>query len=251
MNILILEDELPASSRLQKLVRQIEPDSKISALDSIAAAEEWFAANPMPALVLMDIHLADGSAFELLKRVSITAPIIFTTAYDQYAIEAFKSNSIDYLLKPIRIEELKGAWQKMEHLKKIFSPAEEEALKSAEHNRTTIKKRFVIRIGEHLKTLATDDIAYCYSENKMTYARSHDGRNFPMDHNLDALETMLDPQNFFRINRQYIVSLKAIEEMRAYSKSRVIIRLRPPVKETPVVSAERSADFKMWLGGEL
>lgn len=252
MTILIIEDEMPASTRLQKMVQQVQPDANLHALDSIAAAEQWFENNPMPSLVLLDIHLADGSAFELLKRINISAPIIFTTAYDQYAIEAFKANSIDYLLKPIRIEELKGAWQKLEQLKKIFSQAVDEPRQPmTEGQRSQLKKRFVIRIGEHLKTLATEEIAYCYSENKMTYARTHDGRNFPMDHNLDALETMLDPQNFFRINRQYIVSLKAIEEMRAYSKSRVIIRLKPAVKETPVVSAERSADFKMWLGGEL
>lgn len=253
MTILILEDEQPASTRLQKMVRQIQPDATLHALESIAAAEQWFAGNPMPSLVLLDIHLADGSAFELLKRVQISAPIVFTTAYDHYAIEAFKANSIDYLLKPIRIEELKAAWQKLEHLKKIFGPGVAEDLQNSafDAQRPMLKKRFVIRIGEHLKTLATEEIAYCYSENKMTYARTHDGRNFPMDHNLDALETMLDPQDFFRINRQYIVSLKAIEEMRAYSKSRVLIRLRPAVKETPVVSAERSADFKMWLGGEL
>jgi len=252
MNIVIIEDELPASNRLGKMLRQIMPASNLLCnLDSIANAQTWFAAHPMPDLVMLDIHLADGSAFDLLQRVAITAPIIFTTAYDQYAIEAFKTNSIDYLLKPVKQEELKAALDKLREMKKMFAtpagdhPVVEGAAKPGH------KKRFVIRIGEHLKTLAADDIAYCYSESKMTYARSTDGRNYPMDHNLDALEHMLDPQYFFRINRQYIVSLKAIEEMRAYTKSRVIIRLKPAGKEAPVVSAERSADFKMWLGGEL
>jgi len=220
-------------------------------LDSIEAARTWFAAHPMPDLVMLDIHLADGTAFDLLQRISITAPIIFTTAYDQYALEAFKTNSIEYLLKPIKPEELKAALQKLESLKKLFTPVLEEDQPIKSDAKPGIKKRFVIRIGEHLKTLATEDIAYCYSESKMTFARSIEGRNYPMDHNLDALEEMLDPQQFFRINRQYIVSLKAIEEMRAYTKSRVIIKLKPAGKEAPVVSAERSADFKMWLGGEL
>jgi two-component system LytT family response regulator len=250
MNIVIVEDETPASTRLGKMLRQLQPGAHIVAcLDSIAAAQSWFAEHPMPELVMLDIHLADGSAFDLLQRVSITAPIVFTTAYDQYALEAFKTSSIDYLLKPVKPEELKAALQKLQGLKKAFA-TEEHSPKDA-GPRPGIKKRFVIRIGEHLKTLAADDIAYCYSESKMTYARSIDGRNFPMDHNLDALEEMLDPQSFFRINRQYIVSLKAIEEMRAYTKSRVIIKLKPAGKENPVVSAERSADFKMWLGGEL
>ena len=198
-------------------------------------------------------HPADGSAFDLLQRVPISAPIIYTTAYDQYALEAFKTNSIDYLLKPVKAEELKAALQKLEGLKKVLSASPElraapepEALRQARHS---LKKRFVIRIGEHLKTLATEDIAYCYSESNMTYAWSTEGRNYPMDHNLDALEEVPDPQQFFRINRQYIVSLKAIEEMRAYTKSRVIIKLLAG-KEAPVVSAERSADFKMWLGGK-
>ena len=252
MNIVIIEDETPASNRLSKMLHQVMPQSTVlCSLDSIAAVETWFAAHPMPDLVLLDIHLADGTAFDLLKRVSITAPIIFTTAYDQYALEAFKSSSIDYLLKPIKQEDLKTALDKLRDLKKLFTAPVEETHSTDATLRTGFKKRFVIRIGEHLKTLAADDIAYCYSESKMTYARSIDGRNFPMDHNLDALEHMLDPQLFFRINRQYIVSLKAIEEMRAYTKSRVIIRLKPAAKEAPVVSAERSADFKMWLGGEL
>jgi two-component system LytT family response regulator len=252
MNIVIIEDELPASNRLGKMLRQLLPDSKLlCSIDSIAGAQTWFAAHPMPDLVLLDIHLADGSAFDLLQRVSITAPIIFTTAYDQYAVAAFKTNSIDYLLKPVKQEELKAALDKLRDMKKLFTSAPEEHSPRDTDAKPIYKKRFVIRIGEHLKTLAAEDIAYCYSESKMTYARSTDGRNYPMDHNLDALEHMLDPQHFFRINRQYIVSLKAIEEMRAYTKSRVIIRLKPAGKEAPVVSAERSADFKMWLGGEL
>lgn len=252
MNILLIEDEAPAASRLSKMVLQKRPDATLlGCLDSIADAEAWFSSNPMPDLVLMDIHLADGSAFDLLQRVSVTAPIIFTTAFDQHAVEAFKANSIDYLLKPVKGEELEAALQKLEGLRQLFSQSAPLPVAQAEPSKLQIRKRFVLRIGEHLKTLSTEDIAYCYSENKVTYARGTDGRNFPMDHNLDALELMLDPEQFFRINRQYIISLKAIEDMRAYTKSRVIIRLRPATKEAPVVSAERSADFKMWLGGEL
>lgn len=253
MNILIIEDEKPASTRLSKMLLHARPDAHIlCCLDSIAAAQSWFAAHPMPDLVMLDIHLADGSAFDLLQRVSITAPLIFTTAYDQYAVEAFKTKSIDYLLKPVKPEELKAALQKLGEMKKLFSALPEEETPAAHSDaRPDYKKRFVIRIGDHLKTLAADDIAYCYSESKVTYARSIDGRNYPMDHNLDTLEELLNPHQFFRINRQFIISLQAIDEMRAYTKSRVVIKLKPAVKENPVVSSERSADFKLWLGGEL
>ena len=232
MNILLIEDETPAYNRLSKMLRQALPDANVlGCIDSIAAAQEWFESNAMPDLVMMDIHLADGSAFDLLQTVSITAPLIFTTAYDQYAIEAFKTKSIDYLLKPIKPEELKAALDKLKQMKQMFSSTGDEARTKQPDTPSGVKKRFVIRIGEHLKTLATEDIAYCYSESKVTYARSTDGRNYPMDYNLDALESLLDPQQFFRINRQYIISLNAIEEMRAYTKSRVIIKLRPAGKE--------------------
>lgn len=250
MTIVLIEDEQPAATRLSKMLLRARPDASIlCCLDSAAAAHDWFTSHPMPDLVLMDIHLGDGSAFDLLKRVTITAPIIFTTAYDQYAIEAFKTAGIDYLLKPVKAEELEGALQKLDGLKRAFSNAQGSVGDTAA--KPGLKKRFVIRIGEQLKTLATEDIAYCYSASKVTYARGMDGRNYPMDHNLDTLENMLDPQVFFRINRQYIIALKAIDDMRAYTKSRVVIRLKPAGKEAPVVSAERSADFKLWLAGEL
>ena len=245
MNILIIEDELPAYKRLSKLLQEILPGAKIVAhLDSILAARDWFAANSCPDLVFMDIHLADGSAFDLVKQVKIDCPIVFTTAYDQYAMEAFKTASIDYLLKPVKKEDIEGALQKLKKFKNIFS--EEDT--SPQH--PDYKKRFLVRFGEHIKTVSVSDIAYFYSENKATFARTFEGRNFPMDHNLDALEHLLDPQDFFRINRQYLICLKAIEEMRTYTKARVIVKLNPPVKEQPIVSSERAADFKNWLAGE-
>lgn len=249
MRIILIEDEAPAARRLGKMIGEVLPGAVIEAcLPSIAAAEEWFAINLQPQLVFLDIHLSDGSAFDLLQRVHITAPVIFTTAYDQYAIEAFKTKGIGYLLKPIKPEDLQGALEKLDGLKTFF-----DAGKAGQKASTpqAYKKRFVMRIGEQLKTLAVEDIAYCYSQNKVTFARSFAGRNYPMDHNLDTLETMLDPRQFFRINRQYLISLGAIEEMRAYTKSRVVVMLKPAVNEHPVVSAERAHDFKRWLGGEL
>lgn len=250
MNIVIIEDELPAYNRLHKLIGETIPNANIMAHhDSVTSAATWFAQNRMPDVVFMDIHLADGSAFDLLKLVKLDCPIVFTTAYDQYAMEAFKAASIDYLLKPVKKDALMMAVQKMEDFKNMFKQSGEtlvNAFKQAEY-----KKRFVIRFGDHIKTISVDEIAYCYSENKGTYARTFEGRTYPMDHNLDMLETMLSPEEFFRINRQYIINLHSIDEMKTYSKARVIISLKPPVKELPVVSSERAADFKLWLGGEL
>jgi DNA-binding LytR/AlgR family response regulator len=250
MNIVIIEDELPAYNRLHKLVEETIPAANIVAhLDSVTASKEWLATNKMPDVMFMDIHLADGSAFDLLKMVKIDCPIVFTTAYDQYAMEAFKAASIDYLLKPVKKDALKSAIQKLDDFKKIFKQTGDALVQSLTSQ--DYKKRFVIRFGDHIKTLPVEDIAYCYSENKATFARTFEGRTFPMDHNLDGLETMLAPGEFFRINRQYIINLKAIEEMKTYSKARVIITLKPAVKEQPVVSSERAADFKLWLAGEL
>lgn len=249
MNIVIIEDEMPAYKRLQKLAEETIPGANIVAHhDSVQGAREWLEQNPQPDLMFLDIHLADGSAFDLLKMVKVSCPLIFTTAFDQYAIEAFKTNSIGYLLKPVKKEELKESLGKLDEYKAMFSKQGDTLVNSMLHQ--DFKKRFVIRFGEHIKTLAVEDIAYCYSENKATYARTHEGRTYPMDYNLDALETMLDPEHFFRINRQYLICLKAIEEMKTYSKARVIVTLKPTVKEQPVVSSERSADFKQWLAGE-
>jgi two-component system LytT family response regulator len=246
MNIVIIEDELPAFKRLSKLISEVVPGANILAhLDSIKSSKKWFEANTCPDIVFMDIHLADGSAFDLQKQVKVECPVIYTTAYDQYAMEAFKTASIDYLLKPVKKEDIAGALQKLKNFQNLFEHADQGHSAPPEY-----KKRFLIRFGEHIKTISVEDIAYCYSESKATFAKTFDGRNYPMDHNLDSLESMLDPLDFFRINRQYLISLKSIEEMRTYTKARVIVKLNPPVKDQPVVSSERAADFKQWLAGE-
>lgn len=250
MNIVIIEDEPLAYERMAKLVKEILPVAEIVAHhDTVEAAQEWFNDNKLPDLLLLDVQLSDGTAFDLLKRTTIDCPIIFTTAYDQYAIDAFTATSIDYLLKPIKKADLENALRKLKKFQHIFHSAEIPA-KPVPTN-PEYKKRFVIRFGEHIKSLAVEDIAYCYSENKNTYARDAEGRVYPLDQNLDTLEELLNPNDFFRINRQYIVTLRAISEMRTYSKARVIVKLKPDVKEPPVVSSERAADFKRWLDGEI
>lgn len=253
MKIVIIEDELPAYRRLAKLITELEPGAEIVAhLDSVRDATQWFAAHEAPDLTFMDIHLSDGSAFELFQTAPLPCPVVFVTAYDQYAIDAFKTNSIDYLLKPVKKEELEAALAKLGTMRSLFgtqitkpAPAAEPAAPGS------YKTRFVVRFGEHIKTIQTEDLAYCYSENKATFARTFDGRTYPMDQNLDSLDSQLDPHSFFRINRQYLINIKAIDEMKTYTKARVIVKLNPAVKEAPVVSSERAAEFKQWLAGEL
>jgi len=254
IRILLVEDEESAARRLQKMVNEIMPDAEVvSSLDSIAGAVEWLNNNTLPNLVIMDIHLADGSSFEIFKQVNIDCPVIFTTAYDQYALEAFKVNSIDYLLKPIKKEELEKALLKFQKLYPDHPPAPiniDKLLSSLQAGKAEYKGRFINRYGQHMKTIQSSDIAYFYTENRISFAVLKDGKRYPVDFNLDQLEQSLHPKNFFRINRQFIIAYSAITEMHTYSKSRVLVQLNPPTKENTIVSTERSAAFKSWLAGE-
>ncbi|HMQ46103.1 MAG TPA: LytTR family DNA-binding domain-containing protein [Saprospiraceae bacterium] len=249
MDVLIIEDEDAAVRRLAKLIQEIDPDMQVIAtLDSIESALIWFEENPMPELLFLDIHLADGSSFELFQHLSITKPIIFTTAYDQYAIQAFKVNAIDYLLKPIKKNELQEALSKYKNLEKK-QIIDYQALAKAV-NREEYSKRFLIRFGQQIKVIEMQDAAYFYTLEKITFLVSKEGKRYPMDHSLDRLEEMADPKQFFRINRQFIINIHAIKEMYAYSKSRIKIELEPACDLETIVSTERSPLFKKWLTGE-
>lgn len=251
-NILIIEDEDAAFNRLKKMITGELPGANIlPPIVSIKSAIEWFSSNPAPDLIFLDVHLADGQSFEIFKQVKVTRPIIFTTAYDQYALEAFKLSSIDYLLKPIKKEELKRAIEKFLHL---TPPPNSEAniqklLSTLQGQPTAYKQRFVVKYGEHIKTLEMADSAYFYTENKANFLVTKDNKRYAIDYNLDQLEEVLDPKKFFRINRQFIIGFHAITEMFSYSKSRVLIKLNPPSKLETIVSSERSASFKSWLDG--
>ncbi|MEI9958727.1 MAG: LytTR family DNA-binding domain-containing protein [Ferruginibacter sp.] len=254
MTILIIEDEEPAYKRLQKMLKELEPDATlIEQIVSVSSAVKWFKENGEPNLIISDIQLSDGISFEIFKQVDIKCPVIFTTAYDQYAIEAFKVNSIDYLLKPVKKEELETAVAKFKTLTPAAAPPAidiNKLLQSLQPAGTGYKKRFVVRYGEHIKTIDVDEVVYFYTEDKATFLCTKDARRFVVDFNMDSLDSMLDPKVFFRINRQYIISIHSIAEMFAYSKSRVLIKLNPPAKHETIVSTERSADFKLWLGDE-
>ena len=255
MTILIIEDEEPAYKRLQKMLKELEPDhTLLNQIVSVSSAVKWFKENNAPDLIISDIQLSDGISFEIFKQVDIKCPVIFTTAYDQYAIEAFKVNSIDYLLKPVKKEELEKAVTKFKTLTPLTAatPAIDinKLLQSLQPASSDYKKRFVVRYGEHIKTIDIEEVVYFYTEDKATFLCTKDSRRFVVDFNLDTLDSLLDPKVFFRINRQYIISIHSIAEMFAYTKSRVLINLNPPSKHETIVSTERSADFKHWLGDE-
>jgi two-component system, LytTR family, response regulator LytT len=251
VRILIIEDEETAARRLSKMVKESLPEAEIiNHFSSIRSSVEWFSANEQPDLAFFDIHLADGSSFEIFKQVSVECPVIFTTAYDQYALEAFKVNSIDYLLKPVKKDELERAIDKFKKLHFQAPPVDIQKLLSSIQQKAEYKERFVIRYGEHMKTIQASDIAYIISENRISFAVLKEGKRYALDFNMDQLEEMLNPKQFFRINRQFIIGYGSITEMLTYSKSRVLVKLNPPAKEDTIVSTERSSSFKAWLAGE-
>ncbi len=253
INILIIEDEEPAANRLKKMVTELEPDINVlENIVSISSAIEWFKQNPSPDLIFSDIQLSDGLSFEIFKNIEVQCPVIFITAYDEYAIDAFKVNSIDYLLKPIKKDDLQIALQKFKKLSGNISPALDmsKMLEVFTAPKTDYKTRFIVRYGEHIKTIKIEEVAYFYTEDKINFLTTNEARRYTIDYNLDNLESILDPKIFFRINRQFIISIHAIGEMFTYSKSRVLIKLNPPCKHETIVSTERSGDFKLWLGDE-
>jgi two-component system, LytTR family, response regulator LytT len=253
LKVLLIEDEDPAARRLGKMVKEVLPEAEIpDNIVSVSSGIAWFGEHPMPDLIFSDIQLSDGLSFEIFKAHDITCPVIFTTAYDQYAIEAFKVNSIDYLLKPVKKEDLETAVKKFKKLADAAPPLNIEKLMQTLQPalKPEYKKRFVVRYGEHIKTIAIEDVVYFYTEDKITFMCTKEGRRYAIDFNLDALGGMLDPKTFFRINRQYIIGIHSIAEMFSYSKSRVLVKLNPPAKHETIVSTERSAEFKHWLGDE-
>lgn len=251
MKVLILEDEALAAERLIGLIAQLRPAVKIVAsLDSVEEAVAWLGKGPALDLAFFDIQLADGASFEVFERVRVPCPVIFTTAYDQYALRAFKVNSVDYLLKPVRLEELEKAFQQYEALKQAFQPppafdpqALAQALQSA---RKPYKARFVIRSGHQFLSIKVADIAYLFTEHRVNWLRHRNGKKYPLEHSLEQMEEMLDPESFFRISRQCIVHIAAVTEATVYANARLKLRLEDG--EETLVSRDRVAAFKEWLG---
>jgi len=250
--VLVIEDEKPAAEWLQQLILKFDPQISILAvIDSVSGAAEWFGQHTAPDLVFMDIQLADGLSFDIFERVKVTCPVIFTTAYEEYAIKAFKVNSVDYLLKPIAYQEMEAAFHKFRNqtdtLPVIPSVTIEILNKVKEMLRKQYKNRFVIKVGEHLKSIPVEDILFFYSLEKATYLCTADFRTYLVDYSLDHISEMIDEQQFFRINRKYILSNQSIADIVVYSNSRLKIKLKKPDEESIIVSRDKVQGFKEWL----
>lgn len=253
MNILIFEDEKLASEKLEKTLLEIEPQANVIAkFQTVSAAVDWLRNNPPPDFILSDIRLLDGLCFEIFEQVKVETPVIFTTAYDQYAIKAFEVNSIDYLLKPVQKDKLKASLDKLKQRLSSTKSATanidyQEVIRILRAAPSEFKSRFMVRLGQKIIALPADKIAYFFSENKLTYIVAKDGKRYPMDQPLDELTNVLDPRLFFRINRQYIVTFESIAEIHPYFKGRMKLMLTPKTDEDVVISSERTPEFKKWI----
>lgn len=250
-NVLIIEDEPQAADRLGRLVAALQPETRILAtLDSVVQSVAWLKQHPAPDLVLMDIQLADGLSFAIFDQVRVTSPVIFTTAYDEYALRAFKVNSIDYLLKPVDESELRAALHKLSVLQGKSVAPDKMMQSIAEAMRMLSKKykeRFVIRVGEHLRSVEISEIRFFFSQDKATFAQTGDHRKHVLDYTLDQLEGLVDPDRFFRINRKYLVSVEAIRDMVSHTNSRLKLLLHGSDDPEVIVARERVQEFRDWL----
>jgi len=247
MKILIIEDELPSARLLRRKLERL--GYTVSAtLQTVEESIEWFRSNDEPDLLFMDIQLADGISFEILEQIKPSSAIIFTTAYDEYMLRAFKQNSIDYLLKPIEDEELENAIEKFLQFRRPVSPFDLSTFEALFKNTTqTFKERFTIRIGQSLKVVTTRQIECIYSENKGTYLYTNENGNYLFDQTLDALTPQLSPKDFFRINRSAIVQFDAIKSIAVHSNARLKIYLKHYESDELIVSREKVVAFKNWL----
>ena len=250
MRALIIEDEKPAARRLNRMLEK-EGVTVIKMLHSVAESIEWFKNNEHPDLMFLDIQLSDGLSFEIFENVAVSSPVKFTTAYDEYALQAFKLNSIDYLLKPIDDEDLRTAINKYKSFKPQSQnvPSSFEAIKKLLLGESVAKyrTRFTLKIGQHLKMINVEDVECFYSEHKTTYLHTLSGRNYPIESTLENLEQELDPKFFFRISRKFYVNINHIKDIIAYSNSRLIVKLSSYNDNELIVSRERVKNFKIWL----
>ncbi len=246
---LIIEDEAPAAKRLEKLLKEVEPSITIlKTIESVSSAIKWFKQHPQPDLLMLDIQLADGLSFDIFKQVRIDSFVIFTTAYDEYAIKAFELNSIDYLLKPINRDKLRKSIEKFRRLHGEKTSIDIQAVIAAmDRGRKQYKQRFSVNVGTKIKSIETANIAYFYSMDKNTFLCTKEKRHYPIDFALDKLEELMDPQHFFRINRQYTLNYHAIEKINVLSRSRIAIHTVPPTEEPLLVSTARTHEFRLWL----
>ena len=248
MKTVIIEDEKPSARRLQRMLGQEGIETQVM-LHSVEESVDWFQNNPHPDLIFLDIQLSDGLSFEIFDAVDIRSSVIFTTAYDEYALQAFKLNSIDYLLKPIDPDELRHAINQFNKPRSKTLEVDFEDIKRLLVNplEREYKKRFSVKVGQHIKLVGTDEIECVFSENKGTYIFTTAGRSYLLDLTLDQIEEELDPMMFYRINRKYFVNIDAIVDMISYTNSRIQIKLRNFDQDELIVARERVKGFRAWL----
>jgi DNA-binding LytR/AlgR family response regulator len=260
MKILIVEDEELAVKKLQKTLADVDPEARIAGVtDSIQSTVEWLQTNPAPDLILMDIELADGQSFEIFKRVEVKSPVVFTTSYDEYALKAFKVNSVDYLLKPVQKEDLTTALQKYRQIREIYQPA--AAATQADFNMDSLvkqlqqklqpkdfRKRFLVKHAQKLVSIEVEEIAYFFSDGRLNFFKTYDNRKFVVDYTMDELEEMLDPDKYFRISRAFYISVESVDQIHDYFGNRLLLHLKPPVDKEALVSREKVSEFKNWMG---
>jgi len=253
MKILIIEDEELAVKKLQKTLAGADASAQVvGTTDSIKSSVEWLQQNPAPDLILMDIELADGQSFEIFNLTEVKSPVIFTTSYDEYALKAFKVNSVDYLLKPVQKEELQAALNKFNKLRGNGKPDIniESLVKELQQKlqQKEYRKRFLVKHAQKLVSIEVDDIAYFYSDGRLNFFKTADNRKFVVDYTMDELEDMLDPEKYFRISRSFYVSIESVDKIDDYFGNRLILGIKPVVDKEALVSREKVTEFKKWLG---
>lgn len=257
MLVLLLEDEYPAAERLQRLLAQAAPEARVVAQhDTVAGAVDWLRQHPAPDLILADIHLADGLSLDVFDQLVVTTPVIFTTAYDQYALRAFKTHSVDYLLKPIKLAELQTALQKLRqwHSPALAASVVAERLQHLLHQQAAPaapapKTRFLVRQGEQLLPVPAAEVAWFQSRHETVTLATQAGQRYLVDYTLEQLEQLLDPSQFFRLNRQFIARFGAVQRLHPWFNGKLKLDLHPAPTDEVIVSREKAAAVKSWLEG--
>lgn len=248
MKIVIIEDEIAAANQLKFLLNQINAENEILAIiETVEEAIKWFTANESPDLIFSDIQLADGISFEIYEQVKINAPIIFITAFDEYAIRAFKLNSVDYILKPLDIDSLSFAIEKFKNQQLVKQETLNELIKQQVFSQKRYRKSFLVRYRDKLLPIKSSEFAFFFIENGLVFGQLFDGRKFILDFKLEDLENQLDPHDFVRANRQYILSRECILEIEPYINSRVLVKTSPVSPYEAIISKEKVTAFKKWF----
>ena len=254
MKVLIIEDELPTQRMIMDLVGEVAPTAEIAGvIDSVQESVQWLKSNPHPEIILMDIQLSDGISFEILKQVQVTSMIIFTTAFDEYAIQAFKVNSLDYLLKPVDADDLQKAFEKYDMYSRNFLKQKnnetnfDEILLAIKRASANYRTHFLIKGNESFFRLAVSDVAFFYGTNKITFAVTYEKREYPIDFSLESLKEQLSPDDFFKVNRNFIVNIDAIKKIHLYFQGKLVIETKPSHNEKIIIGKDKAASFKQWL----